>query len=492
MMHAQDFQITPEIYHFTTKFNIPLEDMTSGSILLNCSMKYFGTFPNRKLAIEWDAYMVNSSNKVKFQAWLFERTNVIQFVYEKVPSNIQYFNIGLGNAYTDNSVAKPKTEYSFVSISKKNKYIDRYDSVFTLNDSISSGTSFLFVPDTLSPSLPIISLSDSFAACVFINVKDSSTNEIHFDIYKSNDTINFKLMKRIRSLDIKGIDTMYIYEERNLNSGDTLYYKVSCNNFSSVPHDTIIRVILTKPQLQGVYNIPGRFTTIAEAINEIHCRKLKGHVVLEIDINYNIKDEKFPIILDKGLETSVAKSITIRPTLANKNFDLISYDTMTFNLSTGSNIIIDGRPGGISQTGLMSLKNRFLDKYIPWSPSYNGYTVYMSNSENIAIKYCNLSCRSTTGDHSPIYGISKTKSDSLTNITISNCSFEVDSLNALYYIHFASKDTINVLNGLKIDSCEFIRSTGLNQPLTADIDISGAFNNTYIRGSHFYSDSVQD
>ena len=96
-----------------------------------------GTAPNRQLTVEWTirSYSGETGNYTKtFQAWLFETSNVVQYVY------------GTGTAATSASIgiANSSTTYQSVSTSTNTA------STTTPNNSVTtwagSGRTYVFTP----------------------------------------------------------------------------------------------------------------------------------------------------------------------------------------------------------------------------------------------------------------------------------------------------------------------------------------------------------
>ena len=77
---------TNAINQLTTNSDFPKispywDDLNTGTVGY-CGMKLIGVAPNRKLSVEWILSIPkNSVNTGKFQVWLYEATNVIQYVY---------------------------------------------------------------------------------------------------------------------------------------------------------------------------------------------------------------------------------------------------------------------------------------------------------------------------------------------------------------------------------------------------------------------------
>ena len=153
--------------------------------------KVTGSAPNRKLTIEWlneQIPRVGSGNTGAgtFQAWLFETTGVIEFVYGSgvaLNSANGGYSIGLQSGAATN----------FASVTSTGPTVSYAAANNTQTNAIASGTGYVFTP--VVPSAPTgLNFTGTTAISTTLNWTDNSGNEVGFAIYKSTDggtTYNF-------------------------------------------------------------------------------------------------------------------------------------------------------------------------------------------------------------------------------------------------------------------------------------------------------------
>ena len=143
-------------------------------------------------------------------------------------------------------------------------------------------------------------------------------------------------------------------------------------------------------QVSGTKTIPGAYATIGAALADIQSSGLSGHVILELQQNYNWQNELYPIVVPENFPTAVNATVTIRPRIGAIDIHIgtdfsggvvpPTGDIPIFDIY-GSWFNIDGRPAGggtISQL------------YI-WSNANEGTAVQFSNNaSNNKISYCHL------------------------------------------------------------------------------------------------------
>ena len=143
-----------------------------------CGAKLVGVAPNRKLSIEWlIAVPKNSANTGRVQVWLFETTNVIQFVYNTgMNVNNNGYSVGLAAATTDFiSVSPGGASPSFSKITETNTNIT----------AITSGTSVIFTPPVLPPACTATSTptGSGNSNAVQLNWTPGAGNPTSYDVY---------------------------------------------------------------------------------------------------------------------------------------------------------------------------------------------------------------------------------------------------------------------------------------------------------------------
>jgi hypothetical protein len=184
---------------FTTTTNNPklapyYDDLwvgTNGKV----HFKVIGSAPNRKLVVEWlNEQIPRNAGGVSgqpgagtFQAWLFETTGVVEFVYGNgiaVNSANGGYTVGIASGPATVTFASVTTSTSSVSYATANS---------TQTNAIASGTAYLFTPPV--PADPTnLTFTATQTQQTTLNWIDNSSNEVGFVIYRSDDggtTYNF-------------------------------------------------------------------------------------------------------------------------------------------------------------------------------------------------------------------------------------------------------------------------------------------------------------
>lgn len=143
-----------------------------------CGSKMIGVAPNRKLSIEWLlAVPKNSANTGRIQVWLYETTNVIQFVYSTgMNVNNGGYSVGLAATTTDYiSVSPGGASPSFSKVIETNNNIT----------AITSGASVIFTPPVLPPSCILSSTPTGTgnSNAVQLNWTPGSGDPTSYDVY---------------------------------------------------------------------------------------------------------------------------------------------------------------------------------------------------------------------------------------------------------------------------------------------------------------------
>jgi hypothetical protein len=108
--------------------------------------KVLGSSPTRTLVVDWNVTVVSTNQAIQFQAWLFEGTNNIQFVYGAgINANAGLYSIGLTTSASDYS-----------SITVASTFASSTASSAAANNSntlaIGASNSFLYMP---APACPV-------------------------------------------------------------------------------------------------------------------------------------------------------------------------------------------------------------------------------------------------------------------------------------------------------------------------------------------------
>lgn len=172
---------TNAINQLTTNSDFPKispywDDLNTGTVGY-CGMKLIGVAPNRKLSVEWILSIPkNSVNTGKFQVWLYEATNVIQYVYNTgMNSNAGGYSVGLAGS--------PSDYISVVTSGSSATSSTSFDNT-TNSAAITSGLSVIFTPPLgcVANSTP---LANSFgnSTASQLNWIPGTGNPTSYDVY---------------------------------------------------------------------------------------------------------------------------------------------------------------------------------------------------------------------------------------------------------------------------------------------------------------------
>ena len=339
--------------------------MTTGS---NGWVKYslMGVAPHRKFVVEWKVRMqtnsLTGSAIHQMQLWLHEDGR-IDFVYGNTPSwnGTVYQNYSVGLSYRDiTSGTTTVTVGTPISTSIAN-YAGTSGNQTT---TILPQSMLSFIPDTTPVAAPPFTFEEVSPSCLTMRLIDTTTNEYGYRVYRSDDGINYNnLIAQISSVTPNVSDTFYI-NDSELIPNTTYHYAVIAYGLALVP-DTLHAIITTPPPLlAGVYNIPGDYETINEALEDIYCSQLASDVYLELNDSYDFSQEVLPIKIDHRILTSSTQTLTIRPSSTSAGIVLNNVtDTSVFILSKASYFRLDGRPGGLGSEEKLTLNQ--LNSYNP-------------------------------------------------------------------------------------------------------------------------------
>ncbi|MBL0103894.1 MAG: hypothetical protein IPP51_09135 [Bacteroidetes bacterium] len=136
-----------------------------------------GVSPNRKLSIEWILTIPkNNANSGRFQVWLFESSNTIQFVYGSgIIANPGGASIGLAAGTTD-----------FVSVTSSTNTASKITENNSNTSAIHSGTSYTFsvpvAPGCVSTSSPSASAT-GVSPVTTLSWTAGTGNPTSYDVY---------------------------------------------------------------------------------------------------------------------------------------------------------------------------------------------------------------------------------------------------------------------------------------------------------------------
>ncbi|RYZ54476.1 MAG: hypothetical protein EOP49_05085, partial [Sphingobacteriales bacterium] len=147
---------------------------------------------------------------------------------------------------------------------------------------------------------------------------------------------------------------------------------------------------------------PGQgFLTLTDAISSLSNSGISGPVILELQSNYLSTDEPaFPIVFPFNPCVGPTNSLTIRPAATAAGLSIASSNAgPTIDFNGASNVIIDGRPGGV---GAMSSS----DNLQIVNTNTAGAAIRMTNdASNNTVIYCDLQGQNTSATVSALCGV---------------------------------------------------------------------------------------
>jgi hypothetical protein len=194
-------------------------------------------------------------------------------------------------------------------------------------------------------------------------------------------------------------------------------------------------------QLSGLKTVGdgGDYSTLTDAVLDVNTNGLNGNAVFEIKDGYD-KTESVTIHSYPG---NNQYTLTIRPEAGAAEVILRSETSLSpIQLDSTNNIIIDGQPGGVTESCALKLLNSYNE---------NSAVIYVYNSKNTIIRYCYIRHNCTRG-----IGLSDSDSTIVENCDIATYADGPVSNVGTYGIEInESSNSIarnNIIHDLHIDS----------------------------------------
>ena len=193
-------------------------------------------------------------------------------------------------------------------------------------------------------------------------------------------------------------------------------------------------ILGTIPVGSGYLNTPASgYTSLTNALADINAIGLAASTILELQPSYTTAyaaaNETYPITLQSNPCINAIKTLTIRPKSSVATLIALTTNnaTATINFNGGSNITIDGRPGGTGTTSMLSIANTNLGA----TPSVQ----LINDASSNIIRFCtiqsvNNSVVSGTIVFGSTSGISGNDNNTIDNCTISDGA--TTPVNAIY------------------------------------------------------------
>ncbi len=396
--------------------------------------KVVGSAPSRKLVVEWTGMQVPrvaaaTAGAATFQAWLYESTGMIEFVYGP--------GMAVNTANSGASVGLATAAASFASVTVTTNTVSYATANDTNTAAIPAGTKYTFTPNT--PSAPgALSFTANGLNTMTLNWADTNSNEVGYAIYRSVDGVSYDFIRQTAANAITSVET-------GLASNTTWFWRVVAVTEGGVSAASSGSSATTTGTVSGTISVgpTGTFTTIAAAVANINTNGLAGNVIIELQAAYVSSVETFPLVINTL--GSPSNTITIRPETGATALSITSANTTaTLDLNTATNVTIDGRAGGaggsqltVSDTATAGIAVRFINgasrntiKFVTMtgaSTSTTGGVVVFSTTNGVTgnnnntIDSCDIA---NAGILNPVNGITSigTASTALVNTanTISN------------------------------------------------------------------------
>lgn len=141
----------------------------------------------------------------------------------------------------------------------------------------------------------------------------------------------------------------------------------------------------------------GTYSTLSSAISAVSTSGLSGNVFIELQPSYNSSLETFPIVFPENPCVSSTKTITIRPDITvSSPLTIASAANQTFLYDAAKYIIIDGRPGGVGTSSMLSIVN---------TNTAGVAAQFMNDAQYNKIMYCDVQGQNTSATSSAACGV---------------------------------------------------------------------------------------
>ncbi|MGB2752525.1 MAG: fibronectin type III domain-containing protein, partial [Pyrinomonadaceae bacterium] len=310
--------------------------------------KTVGTAPNRKLVVEWQNMQVprvanGSTGGATYQAWLYEGTGVIEYVYGSglaVNSANGGYSVGIQSGVATNFAAVT-TATGTVSYAAAND---------TQTGAIAAGTKYTFTP--VAPTAPTgLNFTAVTGTSQTLNWTDNSSNEAGFLIYRSTDGVNYTFITQTAANAVTSI-------QNNLGNNQTYSWRVIAVSEGANSTTLSGSQATTTGTVSGTKSVgpTGDYASLTAAFADMTTNGLAGNVILELQATYLSAVETFPIV--PSVNGSPSATITVRPAAGATGLSISGTNaTAIFDFGGSSYVTIDGQPGGAGGVKDMTISN---------------------------------------------------------------------------------------------------------------------------------------
>lgn len=392
--------------------------LSTNFTVFSCSYKITGTPGARRFVAEWSGTL--NSQATKFQAWLYEGSGRIDFVYQGNNST------GSTN-YSIFCRTKVLGERAFAAVDTKVPpaapvvdYIN-FTSPVANTEAIPANTRISFRPDNTPPAPPSIQFSNIKPGCFTVDIKDNSVNESFFNTERK-DGSNYVFVKRSFSTTISAINSLYSFNEINMRPDSLYTYRAFATNGFVNSDTTSVTFLTPMPLLSGLLTVPGNYPSINALLADAACKQMGPDLVIELQNNYSFAAEGGTVRFKATLAHKGINSITIRPAASATALTIVNSGSYPmFTIDSVQNVHFDGRAGGTGTTNNLTLTETY---------AFQPTMAFINNANGGGVHYVNFN----SNNKDPAYGLlflgkkdpfvyGSAYQNGISNATINNCVF---------------------------------------------------------------------
>jgi hypothetical protein len=324
------------------------DDLTAqgGVSALGNSIKYFlsGSAPNRVLTIEWINMAVygNTTPSLNFQAKLYERTGVIEFIYGTMTQGTQVFSYTSG--LNTQVVSNTNTNLKLLQVANSTTFSNTQQHNLTTLPA--NNSKYVFTPPAPTATAGSLSFTGVTQTGMTINWPNWATNEVGYVLYNSTDNINFNFVTQTAANAVN-------YAATGLLPSTTYYWRVyavteGCLSASLNGSRTTLaggnKISITT----GLWNTPATWSPIGVPTSADNVTIANGHTVTvnvnALCNNLNVGQGSSGVLSignnNTALNISINGTVTIN---SGATFSVNPASNTTHSITIPGNIVNNGR-----------------------------------------------------------------------------------------------------------------------------------------------------
>ncbi|RAK64063.1 hypothetical protein DLM85_19155 [Hymenobacter edaphi] len=377
----------------------PLWDDLSLPSNSNFSYQTSGAAGSRVFTAEWKGanwyYNANPASQISFQLKLYEATGAVQFVYSPddavSPGASATASVGLTATATGSG--------NFLSLNNlgASPTLSSTSETNSIGTKPASGQTYTFTPPQVTPAAPGVSFTSVTASSFSLVITDNSTTETTFAVLRSTDNVNFTPVATIVSSGTTspaGTGGTQTVAQTGLANGTTYYYRVyaATEGLAALTAGQQATLNGTFCGTGGVVTVGpgGNYPTLSGTGGALAALTAQGvcpgGVIIELLPGYTGSTETLPISYTFAA-SSASNPVTIRPAASATGASAIVLSltnaTALLDVNGGRNLVLDGRPGGVSGTS---------SSYLTLTNTSTAGAVlrFTSDAQNNVVQYCQL------------------------------------------------------------------------------------------------------